>query len=365
MTGGIEWRLSVALMPRVAYDVMDDQGLSAEDVMHLPAGELALLCGMDDADEAARMRDTAHDAARAELSFLERNRVKILFPGDDDFPYRASERVRMLAVCGEASLNATRTLAVVGTRKATPYGTAVVDRLIGGLADESAPVTIVSGLAFGIDAAAHRAALSHGMPTVAVVGHGLGMMYPAAHRGLAEKIVKAGGAIVTEYLHDVKPYRNHFLQRNAVIAALSDATLIVESDVKGGALNTAAHARELGRVVLACPGRITDVTSAGCNALLRTGRAVAVTSARDIVESVGWKVESAPAVRQRSLFPELTPEQQHIMTALDGRADPLHIDEITRLCGMPVYAVMSLIAEMEVDGMVIRWPGNRYSSATR
>lgn len=253
---------------------------------------------------------------------------------------------------------------MVGTRRATPYGLAVTESLVAGLHDEAGDVSVVSGLAYGIDAASHLAALKNGMTTIGVVGHGLGMIYPAAHRDLAARIVAEGGAIVSAYLHDVKPFRSHFLERNLVIAGLSDAVIVVESALKGGALSTAAGAAEIGRHVFAVPGRITDEASAGTNHLIATGRAEVATTPADIVTQTGWQKiiqrEGSGSQPQPGLFEKLPPEQEKIVMALRTFKDPVSIDTLVRLTELPTHVVLSATSEMEFCGILLRWPGSRY-----
>lgn len=340
--------------------------------------------------EAARARMQAR--AETEAKFVEKCGLRVITLGEPDYPQRllqAPRRPRMLTICGDADLSASRMLAVVGTRRCTPYGTAVCASLIKELAAGCAPVTIVSGLAYGIDAAAHQAALDSRMPTIAVVANGLATVYPAAHRDLARRIVDAGGAIITEYYHDASPYRGRFLERNAVIAALSQATLVVESDIKGGALSTAHHSRDLGRPVLAVPGRITDTASAGCNRLIATGKAAIATCAADIIAAAGWPPAGADAVQQslfgsqtqdatgfsggpssasarltlQELLATLSPEGKMIVSALAESAKPLTPDALVLKTGLPIQTILAETASLEFEGHLFHYPGSQFALA--
>ena len=365
MSGELTAAVALALLRGVDYAPLRAVGARSADVLALSARELGAMMGVN-ADEADTLRYQARERARVEADFIERKNLRALTPLSEDYPCRLLEvdaPPRLLTVCGEADLNAERMLAVVGTRRATPYGVSATESLLAGLKEGVGDTTVVSGLAYGIDAAAHAAALKLEMPTVAVVAHGLGMIYPASHRDLAARMVAAGGAVVTEYLHDVKPYRSSFLERNGVIAAISDAVLVVESAVKGGALSTAARAAALGRPVLAVPGRMTDEASAGTNHLIATQRGEMVVSASSIIDALGWtpqKPASRGRVSQPSLFPELTEAQQALVSVLRAHEEPLTVDELTRLSGLPVHVVAAELSEMEFERVVLRWPGSRF-----
>lgn len=355
--------IALALLKAIPYDHLLEEGLTAYDVMNMPQKELARHGAFESASAAGNARDEALKRGDEEAEFVLRNSLRVYTPMDEDYPRRLSvcnNAPRIISVCGRADLNCRRALAVVGTRHCTPYGTTAVDRIIRELAEKIHPVTIVSGLAFGIDAAAHKAALDFDMPTIGVVSHGLDMIYPAAHRDLATQIVDKGGALVTEYLHGTKPYRNHFLQRNGVIAMLSDATLVAESDLKGGAMSTAAQALQHGRVVLALPGRIYDTASAGCNHLIRKERAHIALSADDIIEEAGWpqvKEDKRPQAVQQSLFDQLGPERRLIAEYLRGKAKPVSCEEISLRTNLPLHEVLEHTTEMEFMGQLLRYPG--------
>lgn len=365
MTDPTASAIAIALT-RVPFARLEYLGFSPAEALALPDADWCALGGYSSPYEALAHRAEAIGKAAAEARFIEAKRLKVLTPLDPQYPRRllaAPAVPRMLTVFGNADLNAERMLSIVGTRHATPYGLHFTETLTEELREAAAPVTIVSGLAYGIDAAAHRAALKTGMPTVAVVAHGMGMIYPAAHRDLARRIVEAGGAIVTTYLHDAKAFRGHFLERNVVIATLSDATLIVESDFKGGAMSTAAHALDAGRDVLALPGRNTDKTSAGCNHLIRTRRAELVTSARDVMDTIGWKLpkktKKKAAADTPSLFPTLSPLGEKIASALSERNEAMTLDELTVATGIPIHKLMAETADMEFHGHLLRYPGGR------
>lgn len=201
---------------------------------------------------------------------------------------------KQLFVAGELPLKRRPTVAIVGSRKPTPYGVEVTHRLAHDLAKSG--VVVISGLAYGIDAIAHKAALEAGGTTIAVLANGLHKIYPAAHKGLAEEIVAKGGAIISEQELGVEAHKYHFLARNRLISGLADAVIVTEATEKSGTLSTVAHALEQNKEVFAAPGPITSLLSAGPNRLLQRGAHVALT-ARDILDVIA---------------PELKPVQTHL-----------------------------------------------------
>ena len=300
------------------------------------------------------------EQADKELEFLERHRLSLLYYEDPDFPHRLNhceDGPILLYSMGEQGLNAEKSLAVVGTRKASSYGRDICRELIRGISELVPGVTIVSGLAYGIDVIAHRAALEFGLPTVAVLGHGMSTIYPSAHRETAKKII-GQGALVTDFDSSMGPERNNFLRRNRIIAGMSDGTLVVESARKGGALITADMAFSYERVVMAVPGRAGDDRSAGCNGLIKNNVAFLVESPEDIIKCLNWDMPdeygaiSAPAPAMSLFEKELirTIEQTPGMTP----------GAMSNLTGSPVSQVLASLLEMELKGWVSAEPGNRY-----
>ena len=303
--------------------------------------------------------------ARNELAKISSHNITPLFLLDEDYPERLSEvedAPITLYKLGDADLDSQEVCAVVGTRRPSPYGVEFCNRLIEELSIYFNEALIVSGLAFGIDATAHKKALDKELPTVAVVAHGLNMIYPAEHRNLAKEIIRKGGAILSEYPFGVKPFRGNFLARNRIVAALSDVTLVIESAIKGGAMSTANFAFSYSREVMALPGRATDELSAGCNLLIRKQKASLLSSVADIIEVTDWaplNVKVSP--QQRNLFPELEGDSKKIYESLKFQSDPVLVDKICYETGLAAAKVMAALGELEFDGIVIRHPGNRYS----
>jgi DNA processing protein len=244
----------------------------------------------------------------------------------------------------------------VGTRRSTPYGRAQCEKIIEGLKNKG--VMIVSGLAYGIDSCAHKNALNHHLPTVGVLGHGLDRLYPAENRNLAASMMENGG-LLTEYLSGTTPDRENFPKRNRIVAGMTDATLVVESRIKGGAIITADIAFSYSRDVFAVPGRTEDVYSKGTNFLIKTNRAALVESADDIIRLTGWEDDDEKPVSQPELFVNLSDDEKILMDILteDGETG---IDELMAKSKIPVSQVSSLLLNLEFRGLVISLPGKRY-----
>lgn len=275
----------------------------------------------------------------------------------------ADDAPPVIYVLGNTDLQCLHSVALVGTRRATPYGLDFTRRLVADLAAYFPDLLVVSGLALGIDTAAHTAALHAKAPTVAVVAHGLHTVYPSANRTLAREIINAGGALVSEYPLGEAPFRGRFLERNRIIAALASATVVVESDLKGGAMSTARTADSYNRDVMALPGRVNDPTSAGCNHLIRRGKAQLITCAADLMEHTGWKpLGLALEGVQRNLFPELEGDAARIYTELRQQSDPVTLDQLCLRTGLSVGRLMSQLTELEFDGIVARHPGSRFTA---
>ena len=217
---------------------------------------------------------------------------------------------------------------------------------------------IVSGLAYGIDIASHKAALSNNLQTIGVLGHGFKTTYPSIHASTAKAMVSMGG-LLTDFVSDALPERNNFLKRNRIIAGLSDATLVVESGIKGGALITADIACSYNRDVFAVPGRPDDQWSAGCNSLIRYNKAALIESSDDIEYFLDWKpVKSNPPV-QKTLFADLDDTEKVVYELLMKQGE-LNIDSICRTLEIPIYKLSSLLLQMEFKGLVNCYPGNVY-----
>lgn len=306
--------------------------------------------------------DDALRRAAAEMEFIEKNGIKAMTLQDADYPQRLKEcpdAPIILFYKGEADLNKSRIINIVGTRQCTTYGQDMVRRLIDDLRTMCPDVLIVSGLAYGIDICAHRQALADGFETVGVLAHGLDQIYPHHHRATAAEMVKKGG-LLTEYMSQTQALPNNFRQRNRIVAGMSDATILVESAYKGGGLITCRIAQEYGRDVFAFPGAVGMPFSEGCNRMIRSNTAALITSAQDLVESMGWEtIAQKPEAVERQLFPDLTEEEQKVVDLLQQTND-LQLNLISVKANIPIGQLTALLFSLEMKGVVKPMAGGTY-----
>ncbi len=300
--------------------------------------------------------------AEEEVAYCEKNHIQILYCGDHAYPQRlnrdeCTDTPIVLYYLGEADLNAERMVAVVGTRRATEYGRDKVTTLINGFKQEE--ITVVSGLALGIDSAAHRAALANALPTVAVVGHGLEQIYPAINRDLAKRIVKSGGGILTEYPHGTKINPGFFPARNRIIAALCDATVVAESSIKGGGLITANLATTYNRDLMAFPGRIGDPYSAGCNRIIASAKAQLIENSDDLFATMQWQRRQAADI-QRAIPLDLPPDELTLYTLIRDAGGSITVEDLKEKSNFSLPKINSTLLNMELKSLVFALPGNRY-----
>jgi DNA processing protein len=303
----------------------------------------------------------AFNRAEEELKFVEKNNIKILFFSDCAYPKRlrlCEDAPILLYFKGNADLNHTPIISVVGTRMATEYGRDICNKLIEDL--KSLHVVVVSGLAYGIDYATHRACIKHEVATVGVLGHGLDRLYPAQHRSIAEKMIEQGG-LLTEFPTGGKPDRENFPKRNRIIAGMADATIVVEAGIKGGALITAEIADSYNRDVFAFPGRIGDEYSEGCNYLIRNNKAMMLTGTADLLFAMGWDNENSLPVKQQMVLPiDLTVSEKLIFDQLKIRGQ-MSIDDLALQINMPVSVLAMNLLNLEMQNIIRCLPGKTYS----
>ena len=261
-------------------------------------------------------------------------------------------------------------ISLVGTRRASEYGQKITRQIVKDLSKVHPSLTIVSGLAYGVDIRAHEAALDEGLPTVAVLAHGLDTLYPSAHRRIAEEILRDGGAWISEYPPGVKPYRQAFVARNRIIAGLSAATIVVEAGERSGSLSTASYALESGREVFACPGRLTDPLSIGCHKLIEEQRAHLYLGATSLGKELGWdtsldgSASSSSNATPSEKQPPTSPTREyppHPLLQLLAEQGTLSVDELARLAGKDLMTVRSELFDLELDGWVQARAGGCYA----
>ncbi len=316
----------------------------------------------------AERGEEALSRAADELEFCRRHNVRPLALGTDDYPRRLAECPDAPAVVyyrGTADLDARHIVAVVGTRRITPYGKAHCERCCAELAEARPDALIVSGLAYGVDIHAHRAALDNRLDTVGVLAHGLDTLYPSSHRDTARDMLLHGG-LLTEYVAGVRPFAGNFVRRNRIVAGLADVTLVVESAEKGGALITAHLAADYNRTVCALPGRTDDEYSRGCLHLVRDHRAELVTGADDLMRLMNWETKHNAQPVQLELFDGETPEQSALIKAL--RTAGSEGETAERLCiitNLPLSQVNATLFDLQMAATVTLLAGGRYRLRTK
>jgi DNA processing protein len=336
---------------------------NAEGIFKAPQAILEKIEGIGTIRARSIKQFNHFEKAEKEIRFIEKYKIKPLFITDKNYPRRllnCYDSPTLLFYKGHADLNASKIIAVIGTRSHTEYGKQVTEKIIKDLTAQQ--VLVVSGLAFGIDAVAHKAALKNGLPTVGVLGHGLDQIYPPEHANIARDMVKHDGGLLTEYRSNAKPDKHNFPVRNRIVAGMSDATIVIETGIKGGSMITAELANGYNKDVFALPGKITDHKSAGCNYLIKSNKAMLLTDAEELIEVMGWE-EKAKSKKeeksQRELFIELSTEEKIIMSILNEK-DTVHIDEINLKSGLNSSAVAAAILNLELQNVVGSLPGKLY-----
>lgn len=295
--------------------------------------------------------------AEKELDFIEKKEITPLFFLDENYPQRLKpldDSPVMLYYKGTANLNHPRIVAIVGTRKPAERNTLLCEELVEDL--KAYNVLIISGLAYGIDATAHKKSLELDMDTIGVLGHGLNKIYPAQHRQLAEKMLQKGG-LLTEFTSDKGPDAGHFPMRNRIVAGMCDALVVVETGKKGGSMITAQYGNEYSKDVFAMPGRLKDKHAEGGNFLIKTHRAALIESAADIGYVMRW--EETDVKEGEKIVIELT-EKEQVIADLMRQSNESDIDQLTIAAKMNPNEVASLLLTMEFKGLVKPLPGKRY-----
>lgn len=299
-----------------------------------------------------------------EIENVRKHNITPLFYLDDEYPERlkqCEDAPVMIYVKGSACLDRAKVISLVGTRNPTEYGRKFTQEFIEKMGLYYPDVLIVSGLAYGIDIIAHRAALKNRLDTVAVLGHGLGYMYPSMHRETARQIIDSG-ALISEFMYDTKPEAPNFVKRNRIIAGLSDATIIIESGKKGGALITADIAGSYNRDVFAVPGRIHDKYSQGCNRLIKSNRAAMVENLNDIEYLLGWqRPVEMPETVQKQLFITLDQNETVLMDLFKEKGN-MTIDQLALCCNLPVSVVSAVLLSLECKGLIKCMPGKVFTA---
>lgn len=363
MPSELQYQIALTLVPNIgdvqAKSLINRFG-DAASIFRAKRKDLESVEGMGTIRAKAIRSMTDFSKAEKEIAFMEKFKIIPIFLTDPLYPKRllnCYDSPMLLFYKGIADLNASKIISIVGTRNFTAYGKQVCEKIITDLAEHD--ILVVSGLAYGIDTIAHRAALKHGMKTIGVLAHGLDRIYPSENKSLAKQMLQEGG-LLTDYKSNTNPDKQNFPRRNRIVAGMCDAVLVVETTFKGGSLITAELANGYNREVFTIPGRTTDLKSEGCNYLVRSNKAALVNSAADILENMGWSDLKKPAaIRQRSLFLELTAEERVIALILE-KEDIVTIDELHSKSSLTSGTVASCLLTLEMQGLITVMPGKRY-----
>ena len=305
--------------------------------------------------------DTFLKFAEKELLFCEKNNIKVRLRHQSELPRLLSECPDAPAVLyqkGDFNENL-KLISIVGTRKMTAYGKKFIEELSEVLRDKN--VLIVSGLALGTDGYAHQQALNHNIPTVGVLAHGLYMIYPAVHEKMSKEILENGGALLSEFNSSAKPDREHFLQRNRIVAGISQFTIVVETAFGGGSMSTVSYANQYNREVLALPGRFGDKYSQGCNMIIAQNKAKILASFQDVLDELG---DNYPSVKQPQLFePKEIEVEERLKPAyqLIAENSPISLDDLSLKLEMPPFKLLPILLDLELLGYIKALSGKQYA----
>ncbi len=363
MQNDLLYQITLTLIPNIgdvhAKALVNHFG-SAEAIFHAPKKELDALDGIGivRANSIKNFKDFSK--AEEEIQFIKKYKIKPLFLTNKDYPQRllnCYDSPPLLYYKGNAELNSSKIIAIVGTRNHNEYGKNVCEKLIDELVNEE--VIIVSGLAFGIDSIAHKMAIKNNIKTVGVLAHGLDRVYPSQNTSLAKQMISCGG-LLTEFKSNTIPDRQNFPGRNRIVAGISDAIIVIESGLKGGSLITAELGNGYNKDVFAIPGRVNDSKSEGCNYLIKNNKAALITCADDVLENMGWKQTKKPSPqKQRELFIELTADERIVIDILQIQ-EQVHIDELYFKSKLSSSAVAQALLMLEMQGVVSSLPGKIY-----
>lgn len=363
MNPDLIYQLALCDIPNIGHvhaKILSEHFNSARDIFKAPRNILERIDGIGTIRAKSINTFRNFKKAEKEIRFIEKYGIQPIFIKDKAYPQRllnCYDPPALLFYKGTADLNESKIISIVGTRRNSEYGRISAERLIKNFAEYG--ILIISGLAFGIDAIAHKSALKNGLPTVGVVAHGLDTIYPSENISLAREMLKNGG-LLTEFRSSTKPDKHNFPSRNRIVAGMSDATIIIESGTKGGSIITAELASGYNRDVFAVPGRINDPGSGGCNELIRQNKAILLTDAEQVMNIMGWnhakKIRSAP---QKTLFPELSETEKKIISLIKEK-EFAGIDEINFLSGVKISVVANAILNLELQNIIQCLPGKKY-----
>ena len=366
MNNDLLYRVALTLIPNIgdvhAKALINIYG-DAQSIFKAKKKELENIEGIGSVRAKSIKDFTDFSSAEEEIKFIEKYKITPLFITNENYPKRllnCFDSPALLYYRGNADLNTSKIISIVGTRNNSDYGKTVCEKMIEDLQAEN--VLVVSGLAFGIDTIAHKAALKHNLQTVAVLAHGLDRIYPTQNKTLAKQITGQGG-LLTEFISNTNPDKQNFPKRNRIVAGICDAVIVIESSKKGGSLITAELGNGYNKDVFAIPGRVNDSKSEGCNYLIKNNKAALINSANDFLEMMNWSSTSKPtAKKQRELFIELSPDEKIVVDILQQQ-DSIQIDELYFKSGLSSSAVATALLMLEMQNVVLSLPGKVYKLA--
>lgn len=356
------YQIALTLIPNVGCvqaKILVEKYETAENIFRAKKKELGLIENIGVVRASAIKAFDDFSKAEDEIRFVEKYKLLPLFIGDINYPKRllhCYDSPTLLYYRGTADLNAPKVISIIGTRNNTDYGKQMTEKIIADLKERN--ILIISGLAFGVDAIAHRAALQNGLETIGVLAHGMHTIYPRQHKSLAKEIMHHGG-LLTEFRNDEKPDKHNFPKRNRIVAGIADATIVIETAVKGGSMITAELANNYNRDVFALPGRTTDSKSAGCNYLIQNNKAILFTDAKEMLESLGWQEKTQTKKLQRELFVELTDDEKLLVEILKEK-ETVHIDQLNLQSNLSSSSIAAAILNLELQGVLAALPGKMY-----
>jgi DNA protecting protein DprA len=306
--------------------------------------------------------DWAKKETEKEIEFIEKHNISAITQNSRQYPSRLRECIDAPIIVffkGSCALNHKHAISIVGTRKSTPYGSIAVENFINDLAGEIDDLVIISGLAYGIDCCAHRYSLRNNIETIGVLAHGLDIIYPYSNRQLAKEMIHTGG-LITEFTSGTTPERGNFISRNRIIAGMSDAVIVAETGEKGGSIITANIALSYNKDLFAFPGRIDDISSKGCNNLIKDNKAGLITSAEDFLNQMNWSRKSEKS-KQRQLKVEFdcNEKEGQIIDLLRENGE-MHINRMAIETSIPIHQLSSTLMDLEIKCIVRSFPGAIY-----
>lgn len=367
MNNDLLYQIALTLVPNIgdihAKALIQIFG-SAAAVFRAPMKRLELVDGIGSVRAGCIKTFTNFSACEAEITFIEKYKITPLFISDEHYPKRllhAYDSPILLYYRGNADLNKKNIVSIVGTRNHSEYGKQQCEKLVEALKEED--ILVVSGLAFGLDTIAHKAAIKSNIPTVGVVAHGLDRIYPAQNKMLAKQMI-ANGGLLTDFTSGTIPDKQNFPKRNRIVAGICDALVVVESGLKGGSMITAELANSYNKDVFAFPGRATDAKSEGCNFLIKNNKAALISGASDLLDLMNWiPKEQIKQKKQRELFIELSPEEKKVADIIQQQ-ECIQIDELYLKSGLSSSTVAAALLQLEMNGVIDSIPGKRYKLTT-